>query len=91
MRGKAIEQGDFCGGRDRAGSDEAERDRWGLSNGRGISWRTKLGGGERDRVGGILWTAGREMKGCDRNFDRRASDVPQAGREGEMRREIGGS
>ena len=53
--------------------------------------RTDLGGGERDKVGRILWTAGREMKGCDRNFDRRASDVPQAGREGEMRQEIEGS
>ena len=32
--------------------------------------------------------AGREMKGRDRNSDKRASDVAQAGREGEMRREI---
>ena len=56
-----------------------------------LSGRTDLGGGERDKVGGILWTAGREMKGRDRNFDRRASDIPQAGREGEVRQEVEGS
>ena len=57
-----------------------------IVKGSGISWRTELGGSERDRGGGILWTARRKMKGCDWNFDRRASDVPQARRKGEMRR-----
>ena len=83
--GECDRAGGFCGGRDRASKDGAERGRWGMSNCRGISWRTGQGCGERDRVGGILWATGREMKGCDRNFDRRASEVPQAGREGEMR------
>ena len=63
----------------------------GLSNGWGISRRTEMGGGERNRGGGILWTAGRKMKGFDRNLDWRALGVPHAGREGEMRREIGES
>ena len=89
MRGNAIEHRDFfvgdATGQRRTGRAGPAR----LSNGRGISWRSELGGGERNRGGGISWTAGWKLKGCDRNLDRRASGVPQAGREGEMHREIG--
>ena len=70
------------GGRDRAASDGAERDRWGLSE------VAECRGGWKWAAASGTGLAGREMKGRDRNSDRRASDVPQAGREGEMRQEV---
>ena len=47
-----------------------------------------MSGGRKWAAASGTGLAGREMKGRGRNSDRRASDVPQAGREGEMRREI---
>ena len=57
----------------------------------GIEGRRKSQRPDGEDGSGFEGTKGREVKGCDRNVDRRVSVVPQVGREGEMRREIAGS
>ena len=54
----------------------------------GLSEIVECRGGRKWPVVSGTGLAGREMKGRDRNSDRRASDVPQAGRRGEKHREI---